>query len=262
VNPSDTLIGRHGPTTRLAAAAASLVVLGALAVVGTGPALAVNGGACKAPYDLTVNPADYTDGSGHPNAIDNPYFPLLPGTTWTYDGSKEGKALHDVMTVTSDTKTIMGVTIRVVRDTAWEDGVLNENTFDYYAQDDAGNVWYFGEDTTEFDENGNPETTEGSWQAGDGPNLPGILMLAQPRAGQTYRQEYGPGVAVDMGTVINLHRHVTEPAGSYRNVVETKEYSCIEKGIDHKMYAPGVGLISELALANGQEWINLVSVTH
>jgi hypothetical protein len=261
VTPSDPPLHRRARRHRLAIALTVVLVIGGVAALGAEPTLAVNGGACKAPYPLTVDPADFTDGSGHPNAIDNTYFPLVRGTTWTYDGSKDGKALHDVVTVTSDTKTIMGVTVRVVRDTAWEDGVLNEDTFDYYAQDDEGNVWYFGELTTEFDENGNPATTEGSWEAGQGPNLSGILMLARPRAGHTYRQEYGPGVAVDMGTVINVRRHVTEPAGSYTKVVETKEYSCIEKGIDHKLYAPGVGLIAELALANGQEWINLVSMT-
>jgi hypothetical protein len=225
------------------------------------PVLAVNGGACKAPYDLSINPADFTDSAGHANAIDNRYFPLSPGTTWVYDGQKEGATLHDVMTVTSDARTIMGVTVTVVRDTAWEDELLAEDTFDWYAQDDTGNVWYFGEDTREFDEEGNVETTEGSWEAGQGPNLPGILMLADPRSGETYRQEFGPGVAVDMATVLPLNRHVTLPAGSYRQVVETKEYSCLEKGLDHKFYAPGVGLIAELALANGQEYINLVSVT-
>jgi hypothetical protein len=234
------------------------IVLLALA---TRPALAINGGACKAPYDISISPADFTDASGQPNAIDNPYFPLIPSTTWVYDGQKEGASLHDVMTVTSDTRTIMGVTVRVVRDTAWEDGLLAEDTFDWYAEDDAGNVWYFGEDTREFDEQGNVETTEGSWEAGQGPNLPGILMLAHPRSGQTYRQEYGPGVAVDMATVLPLNRHVNVPAGGYQHVVETKEYSCLEKDLTHKFYAPGVGLIAELALANGREYIDLVSVT-
>ena len=248
-------------TSRLAAAlAAGTLVIGLLAST-AGHVLAVNGGACARPYPLTVNPADFTDANGNPNAIDNPYFPLTPGTTWTYDGEKEGATLHDVMTVTPDTLTIMGVTITIVRDTAWEDGLLAEDTFDWYAQDDAGNVWYFGEDTREFDEQGNVTTTEGSWQAGQGPNLPGILMQAHPRPGRTYRQEYGPGVAIDMATVINVHRHITLPADTYSNVVLTKEFSCIEGGIDHKWYAPGVGLVAELALANGNEFIKLVSVT-
>lgn len=222
--------------------------------------LAVNGGACKAPYDTTIDPASFADADGNPNPIDNPYFPLMPGTTWTYDGVKDGAPLHDVMRVTGRTRTIMGVAVRVVRDTDWEDGLLAEDTFDWYAQDDTGNVWYFGEDTTEFDEHGNVETTEGSWEAGQGPNLPGILMLAQPRSGSTYRQEYGPGAAVDLATVLSLHRHITEPAGKYADLVETKEYSCLEKGVDHKFYAKGVGLVAEVDF--GDEYIDLISVTH
>jgi len=252
----------HRPALRrpaLMAVTAAWVLSATLLVVGAQPSLAVNGGACKAPYDLSVDPAAFTNSTGHPNAIDNAYFPLVPGMTWVYDGEKEGAALHDVMTVTSRTRSIMGVIVTVVRDTAWEDGLLAEDTFDWYAQDDAGNVWYFGEDTRTFDEHGNVESTEGSWEAGQGRNLPGILMLAHPRSGQTYRQEFGPGVAVDMATVLSVHRHVTVPAASYRQVVETKEYSCLEKGLDHKFYAPGVGLIAELALANGQEHIELTS---
>jgi hypothetical protein len=255
MTPKARLRGRAAALT-----AATLMALG-IGAAGAAPGFAVNGGACARPYDLTVDPAAFADANGDPNSIDNPYFPLTPGTAWTYDGVKEGATLHDVMTVTQETRSIMGVTVRVVQDTAWEDGVLAEDTFDWYAQDDAGNVWYFGEDTREFDEQGNVTTTEGSWEAGQGDNLPGILMKAHPRSGKTYRQEFGPGVAVDMATVLSVHRHITVPAGSYGKVVLTKEFSCLEKGIDHKFYAPGVGLVAELALANGQEHIELVSVT-
>src|SRR5262249_13329973 len=131
----------------------------------------------------------------------------------------------------------------------------------WYAQDDAGNVWYFGEDTTEFDDNGNPTSTEGSWEAGDGPNRPGILMLADPKSGTTYRQEFAPGISGDMAAVLPLGKHIEVPYGSVDQVVETKEYSCLEKGLDHKYYAKGVGLVKELALANGGEYIELVDRT-
>jgi hypothetical protein len=261
MNPFQSIPTRRSFGRRAAAIGGALLVA-ALAAGAASPVLAVNGGACKAPYNLDLQPSSFMDGSGNPNAIDNAYFPLTPGTTWTYEGEKEGASLVDVMTVTADTRTIMGVTVLVVRDSAWEDGILAEDTFDWYAQDDSGNVWYFGEDTRELDENGNVITTEGSWEAGQGPNLPGILMKAHPRSGKTYRQEFGPGVAIDMATVLSVHRHITVPADTYANVVLTKEYSCLEKGVDHKWYAPGVGLIAELALANGQEFIKLVSVTH
>jgi hypothetical protein len=222
----------------------------------------VNGGACKRPYDLAITPADFTDGAGQPNAIDNSYFPLPVGTTWTNDGFKEGATLHDVMTVTPDTRTLMGITVRAVQDTAWEDGLLAEDTTDYYAQDDTGNVWYFGEDTAEYDENGNIVTTEGSWHSGVNGGLPGILMEAHPRSGDTYRQEFGPGIAVDMATVLSTVRHLTVPYGSLSNAVMTKEFSCIESGIDHKFYVPGIGLVKELAIAGGDEGIELTSLTH
>jgi len=250
---------RGGRERDVLAALVSALLL--LVAAGSGESLAVNGGACSRPYAPTIRPADFTDAGGQPNAIDNPYFPLVPGTTFTYEGLKDGAPLRDVMTVTSATRTLMGVTVRVVRDQGFADGVLAEDTFDWYAQDDLGNVWYFGEDTRELDENGNVLTTEGSWEAGAGDNLPGILMKAQPRSGKTQRQEFAPDVAVDMATVLSVHRQITVPADTYRNVVLTKEFSCLEKGVDHKWYAPGVGLVAELALANGREFIKLVSVT-
>jgi hypothetical protein len=237
-------------------------LLGAALLAAAGPAAAVNGGACKRPYAPAITPSAFTDAAGAPNRIDNPYFPLEPGTTFVYEGIKDGAPLRDVMTVTSDTRTIMGIVVTVVRDTAYSDGLLAEDTFDWYAQDDAGNVWYFGEDTRAFDEDGNVETTFGSWEAGVGDNLPGILMLAHPRGGTTYRQEYAPDVAVDMATVLSRSRHLTVPAGTYGGVVLTKEFSCLESGADHKFYAPGVGLLREAAVSGGAEWISLVSVTH
>jgi hypothetical protein len=223
-------------------------------------AYGVNGGACNRPYDVSVDPADFETPAGAPNAIDNAYFPLVPGTTAVFEGFKEEAEMRNVVTVSFDTRQIVGVTATIVRDTAYEDGIKAEDTFDWYAQDDAGNVWYMGEDTREFDEDGNIVSTEGSWEAGVDGALPGIIMLAQPRPGTTYRQEYG-FVAVDMATVINRHRHMDVPYGSFEDVVETKEFSCIEHTLDHKFYAPGVGLIAEVAVANGRERISLISVT-
>jgi hypothetical protein len=240
---------------------AAALAIGLAASVPAG-VLAVNGGACKDDYNVVIDPADFTNGAGTPNAIDNQYFPLVPGARFVYEGHKEGSSLRDVMTVTADTRTITGVTVTVVRDTAYEDGILAEDTFDWYAQDDAGNVWYFGEETTEFDEHGGVVTTFGSWEAGTDGALPGILMEASPASGDTYRQEYGLGVAVDMSTVLSVRRHTSVPHGTFWNVIETKEYSCLEKGLDHKFYAPGVGLIKELAVANGDEEIDLVSLSH
>ena len=245
--------------------AGSIALSAALAATATfavaAPSLAINGGACRAPYALSVEASDFTDASDAPNAVDNPWFPLEPGTTFTYEGFKDGAPLMNVVTVTGDTRSIMGVTATVVRDTAYSDGTLAEDTFDWYAQDDAGNVWYFGEDTTEYNPDGTVDTKFGSWEAGQGDNLPGILMLARPRSGTTYRQEFGPGVAIDMATVLSRKRHVTVPYGSFGRVVLTKEFSCLEQGGDHKWYAPGVGLVQETGLSAAKEHIELVSVT-
>jgi hypothetical protein len=248
------------------AAAASIVLVAVIAATGAtfmapSAASAINGGACRRSYDIRIDPANFVDASGQPNRIDNPFFPLAPGTTWVYQGVKDGAPLRDVMTVTGDTRMLMGVRVRVVRDTAYADGLLAEDTFDWYAQDDAGNVWYFGEDTREFDENGDVTSTEGSWEAGQGDNLPGILMLAHPRSGRTYFQEHAPDVAVDMGTVLSRHQHVTVPAGTYRDALMTKEYSCLEPGVEHKFYVAGVGLVAEVGLSASKERTALVSVT-
>jgi hypothetical protein len=240
---------------------ASLMLAGVTTLGSSAATLAVNGGACRRPYDPPISVADFTT-DGHRNPVDNTFFPLEPGTTFTYQGYKEGGSLRDVMTVTAQQKTIMGVPVVVVRDTAWERGILAEDTFDWYAQDDAGNVWYFGEDTKEFDEQGNVETTEGSWEAGVDGGRPGILMLAQPLSGQTYRQEYAPGVAVDMATVLSVHKHTDVPYGSFTNVVATKEFSCIESGMSHKYYARGIGLVQEVQTSGGKEGISLIALSH
>jgi hypothetical protein len=217
-------------------------------------------GACNAPYAPNIDPAAFTGAKGQANVIDNPYLPLLRGRTLVYTGLKEGEAQTDTVAVTNLKKTIMGLPITVVHEQVTAAGVVREDTFDFYAQDDSGNVWYFGEDTREFDAQGNLVTTEGSWEAGINGAFPGIIMEAQPESGDAYRQEYAPGVAVDMGSVLSLQKQVTVPYGTFDNVLETKEYSCIESGVDHKFYAAGIGDIQEIAVAGGGETLELVSV--
>jgi hypothetical protein len=154
----------------------------------------------------------------------------------------------------------MGIDAVVVLDQVFSNGKPEERTFDWYAQDKDGNVWYFGEDTREFDEQGHLVTTEGSWEAGIDGAFPGIIMEAQPASGDVYRQEYAPGVAVDMGSVLGLQKQVTVPYGTFDDVLETKEYSCIESGVDHKFYAAGIGDVQEIAVAGGGETLELVSI--
>ena len=190
-------------------------------------------------YAPHINPADFT------TTIDNEYFPLKPGTTFVYEGGAE----RDEFAVTSNTKKVMGVECVVIVDKAWEAGKLIEKTYDWHAQDKEGNVWYFGEDTMEYD-NGKVVSTKGSWEAGVDGAKPGIIMQADPKAGETYRQEYYEGEAEDMAKVLSLNESVTVPYGSFDHVLETKEWTPLEPGyVEHKYYAPGVGFVHGGGLA-------------
>jgi hypothetical protein len=202
-----------------------------------------------------INPKDFS------TTIDNPFFPLVPNTTYIYVGSTEGSAARDEFAVTDRTKVILGVRCREVRDRAYVDGVLAEDTLDWFAQDKDGNVWYFGEDTKELDENGDVISTEGSWQAGVNGAQPGIVMGADPHVGDTYRQEIAVGVAEDMATVLALNKTINVPFGSFKDCLETEEFTPLEPGtIDHKFYATGVGLVQSVALRGGRERLELVTI--
>ena len=135
----------------------------------------------------------------------------------------------------------MGVKCVVVRDAVKLDGVVLEDTFDWYAQDKQGAVWYFGEDTKEF-KSGGRVVTEGSWEAGVN-GQPGIIMPAHPKPGQPYKQEYSPNNAEDMGQVVAVGETVTVPAGTYQDCVKTKEWSMLESGHGYKWFATGVGFV-------------------
>ena len=139
----------------------------------------------------------------------------------------------------------MGIPATVVRDRAYSKGKLIEDTFDWYAQDRQGNVWYLGEDTTEF-ENGKPVSTAGSWQAGVDGGLPGIVMLADPQVGDVYRNEYYVGQAEDLTKVLEIGGSITVPAGSFSNTLVTEDWTPLEPDqLEHKTYAPGVGVVAE-----------------
>ena len=182
-------------------------------------------------YAPHIDPADFT------TTIDNEYFPLKPGTTFVYEGGTE----RGEMTVTHDTKKVMGVECVVVDDRGYEAGKLIEKTYDWFAQDNKGNVWYFGEDTKEY-ENGKVVSTKGSWEAGVDGAKPGILMRADPKVGQSYRQEYYPGEAMDMARVLGSNESVTVPYGSFDHVLETKEWTPLQPGFsERKYYVRGVG---------------------
>jgi hypothetical protein len=190
--------------------------------------------------------------------IDNKYFPLKSGTTFTYKGTSDGAPTKDVVIVTDKTKDILGVTARVVHDTVYENGKAAEVTDDWYAQDNSGNVWYLGESTKELESG----STEGSWEAGVKGAKPGIIMEANPHVDDTYYQEFLNGVAEDQATVIQDDASVCVPYGCFDNkVLVTKEFTALEpEVVDHKYYAPGVGDIKEETVQGGNEKLELVSI--
>jgi hypothetical protein len=197
----------------------------------------------------------------HPLDISNKYFPLKPGTTLIYNGTTDKTPTRDTFVVTRQTKTILGVKTRVIRDTAFESGVMVEKTDDWFAQDDAGNVWYFGEFTTEFNPDGSVNNHTGSWQAGVNGARAGIVMEANPKVGDTYPQEFAKGVAQDKATVLSLKQSICVPFGCFKHVLEIKDFSPLEPGVvEHKFFAPGVGEIRSVLVQGGAEESHLVKI--
>ena len=194
---------------------------------------------------------------------DHPYPPLIPGTAYHHRGiTPEGVEENDILVLYDNTKQILGVTVTVVHDLVSLDGVLKEETFDWYAQDNDGNVWYMGEDTKEFD--GDEISTEGSWEAGVGENRPGIIMMAEPKTGMSYRQEFAPDVALDMARVLRLHAPVVVPFDALDDCIQIMEWTPLELGVhEHKFYCRDVGRVLEVHPGGGTPFRNeLVSITH
>jgi hypothetical protein len=209
-------------------------------------------GARDKSYRPKIDPANFQA------KVDHPYFPLEPGTTWKYVEKDKGQVAENIITVTPDKKTVMGVPCTVVHDVVKKEGRVAEDTYDWYAQDKDGNVWYFGETTKEISPGG-AINTEGSWEGGVGTGQPGIIMPANPKPGKPYRQEYSPGHAEDMGQVVGTGEAVTVPAGSYSDTVKTKDWSLLEPGHEHKWYAKGVGVVR--SQATGGDTAELISMT-
>ena len=193
--------------------------------------------------------------------VDNAWFPLAPGATLVYRGVKEGEPARDVVTVTRRTVVIDGAPCAVVDDRLYLGGRVAERTTDWYSQDAAGNVWYFGEDTAELDEHGKVTSREGTWRAGRDGAKAGIYMPARPKVGQTGRQEYYAGHAEDHFKVLDLRAHVSVPYRTAEDALLTQEWTPLEPGvIDHKLYLHGVGTAEEQTVKGGDEHLSLVSV--
>jgi hypothetical protein len=203
------------------------------------------------PFD----PAEFT----HP--VDNVYFPLTPGLVTRLRGTEGDERFVEKVRVTHRTKPIAGVSAVVVRDVVRRpDGTLAETTDDWYADDNAGNVWYLGEDTATYDENGHLEDREGSWQAGKHGASAGIIMPNPARPSTANFMEYSKGVAEDQAWVVQHLAHVRTPGGRFSDIVRTFEWSRLEPDIiSQKFYAAGLGIIAERDVAAGDEHFWVVS---
>jgi hypothetical protein len=194
-------------------------------------------------------------------AVNHPFFPLEPGTTFYYAGEPDEGTETVEMTVTRQTKRILGVEAVVVVAREYLDGELVEETDDWYAQDRQGNVWYLGEDSRHY-EDGRLVGTEGSWEAGRDGARAGTIMLADPEVGDTYQQEYYAGVAEDMAKVVSLKSTAAVPHGVFTDCLETMDWTPLEPGArENKFYARGVGMVLEVASAGGKQRIELTAVT-
>lgn len=204
---------------------------------------------------VELDPGDFT------TTIDNPYWPMKPGSRWVYrETTPAGTKSRVVVTVTSKTKRIAnGILARVVHDVVTEDGEPVEVTDDWYAQDCAGNVWYLGEKTAEY-ENGKVVSREGSWEAGVDGAQAGIAIPADPQVGLTYRQEYYAGHAEDAGEVFSLAEQVQVPAGHFGDILMTKDTTTLKPRIlEYKFYARGVGPVLEMGVSGGNDRADLLS---
>jgi hypothetical protein len=208
------------------------------------------------PYSPSIDPANFVA------RIDNPYFPLERGTSLHYEGvAEDGKTRQtDIAVVTGIKKKVMGVTCTAVRDTVSSHGKPVERTFDWYAQDKQGNVWYFGEDARNY-RNGRFVKARDSWEGGVDGAKPGIIMEASPRRGDSYRQEYYLGHAEDQARVIGRRGAVRVPFRTFKRTLVTIEKSALEPGArEKKWYTAGVGEIKSKVIKGDHEAFALVGV--
>jgi hypothetical protein len=218
-----------------------------------GPSASTSGDGSEFPPDF--DPHDFV------RHVTNRYFPLRPGTRYVYRGVEDGEFETNITIVTHDRKTILGISAIVVLDRVYVHGELKEKTFDWYAQDEDGNVWYLGENTKEL-ENGRVVSTLGSWMAGKQGAKAGIIMPAHPQVGQQYRQEFLRGVAEDQARQVGAGLTVTVPFGTFHSCIKTVEFTRLEPGVkEAKYYCPRVGFVKALGVQGSDTRLKLESVT-
>ena len=230
----------------------TMVAVLVASMTGAGAARVNRGGSA---YEPVLEPANFV------RVIDNPYYPLPVGRVLVYKGVRDGRTQIDTVTVTDRTKVLEGITATTITDVAKTPrGKLLEKTRDWYAQDKQGNVWYLGEATAAYLPNGQVDTS-GSWMAGVNDGEPGIIMEADPRIPDAYRQEYLKGEAEDTAWITGRGGSLTVPYGTVHHALTSLEHTALEPDVvDMKIYAPGLGIVMEQAIAGGQEVARLVKV--
>jgi len=210
---------------------------------GSSRELPVSNGQGPAPFDPGEPYQPDVTAGDLDTLVDNALFPAPVGATWTYQAETDEGLELDEITVLAETQDVWGAVATVVRDTVYLDGELIEDTWDWFAQDGAGNVWYLGEDTYEY-ENGEVVCDCGAWESGVDGALPGVVMLADPRVGDVYRQEYLEGEAEDLAEVVATDETVTVAAGTFEHCIKTHDLSAIDASLDEfKFYCPDVGTV-------------------
>lgn len=205
---------------------------------GTGPSQPTD----ATPYEPVIDPSAFF------TEVNHPLFPLVPGTTLTYQSGDETVEF----TVLAERKIILGVSTVTVHDVASVNGEVIEDTFDWFAQDRSGAVWYFGEDTKELS-GGAVVSTHGSWEAGVDGAKPGVIIPSAPEVGMVYRQEYYAGVAEDKGEILETNASATVPYGSYSGCLRTRDFTPLDTKLDeNKFYCPGVGVVLVIDVVTGQ----------
>jgi hypothetical protein len=243
------------PRTRSTILAAAVVPL-AIATWAVADASSSGSAAANAPaMPVTINPANFVA------RVDNPWFPLKPGSSYHYRGTRDGKHAFEVLTVTHQTRKILGVPTVVISDRLYLNGKLAERTTDWYTQDRQGNVWYFGENTAKLNAKGQVISRDGSFQAGVDGAQAGIFMPAHLKLGASYAQERYKGHAEDHFTIVDLSAHVKVPYISSSPALRTTEHTSLEPTVlDNKYYVRGIGTVRELQVkGSGSEHLDLVS---
>ena len=252
-----TPVRRRATVAVAAVAAVVTAAIGAAAQAGATPAShgsqTIKSGAGPG-WPKTLHPSDFV------RRIDNPWFPLKPGSKWHYRGVDSDGRFIDNMRVTQRTKKIEGVRVTVVHDVVRRHGKPREITNDFYAQDHHVNIWYFGENTRELNSHGHVTSRAGSFRAGRNGARPGVLIPGHPTVGQKARQEFYKGHAEDHFKVLDVNARVSTPFVSSNHAVRTREWTPLEpKVLDNKWYVHGVGDVKEKTVKGPKEILHLAS---